>query len=75
MDEESLEWVVVWATCLTDGCGNFGAPIHTVVPDSGSINCGPCETKVTNITDIEPTEGTVLPQWILDQLAMQNSDN
>ena len=41
--------------------------------DYGTVICGPCGNPVTNITDIKPAEGTVLPQWILDQLAMQNS--
>ena len=75
MDEEGIVWVVVWSTCLTEGCINFGIPIHTVVPEGGDIICGPCGMPVTNITDIKPEEGTVLPQWILDQLATQNSGN
>ena len=41
--------------------------------DYGTVICGPCGNPVTNITDIKPEEGTVLPQWILDQLATQNS--
>ena len=64
-----------WATCLTDGCGNFGANIHILTPDGGDVECGVCSQLITNITDIEPEEGRVLPQWILDQLAMQNSTN
>ena len=75
MDEEDIVWVVVWATCLTGGCGNFWEPIHTVAPDGGDILCGPCGEPVTNITDIEPTEGRVLPEWISEMLQTQNSDN
>ena len=75
MSEENIVWVIVWATCLTPGCVNHGSQIRTVAPDGGGITCGPCGQPVTEITDIQPTEGTVLPQWILDQLATQNSDN
>lgn len=64
----------MFATCETDGCGNAYIPVP-LPPDYGTVVCGPCGTPVTNITDIRPTEGTVLPQWILDQLATQNSDN
>ena len=64
----------MYATCETGGCGNAYIPV-TLPPDYGTVICGPCGVPVTNITDIKPEEGTVLPQWILDQLATQNSDN
>ena len=64
----------MYATCETDGCGNAYIPAP-LPPDYGTVICGPCGVQVTNITDIQPEEGTVLPQWILDQLATQNSDN
>ena len=64
----------MYATCETPDCGSAYTPVP-LPPDYGTVICGPCGTPVTNITDIKPTEGTVLPQWILDQLAMQNSDN
>ena len=62
-----------YATCATTGCENWGEPIPVTTEESYLIFCGPCGVQVTDITDIEPVEGTVLPQWILDQLAMQNS--
>ena len=64
----------MYATCETEDCGNAYIPV-TLPPDYGAVVCGPCGVPVTNITDIKPTEGMVLPQWILDQLAMQNSGN
>lgn len=64
----------MYATCETVGCGNAHQPILVPNTDIGVV-CGPCGTPVTNITNIKPTEGTVLPQWILDQLATQNSTN
>ena len=64
----------MYATCETEGCGNAYIPIP-LREDHGAVFCGPCGVQVTNITDVKPTEGTVLPQWILDQLATQNSDN
>ena len=63
----------MFAACETTGCRNELKPLE--VPDDVTVVCGPCGTPVTNITDIKPTEGTVLPQWILDQLATQNSTN
>ena len=64
-----------YATCTSEGCENWGEPIPVATEESHLIFCGPCSNQVTDITDIKPTEGTALPQWILDQLAMQNSDN
>ena len=63
----------MWATCETEHCDSRLIPI----PITGGLPvvCGVCSSPVTNITDIKPEEGTVLPEWILDQLAMQNSDN
>ena len=62
------------AICDTSGCGNFQVPVP-LPAEHGTVVCGPCGVPVTNITDIKPEEGTVLPQWILDQLATQNSTN
>ena len=73
MDENELVFVDRWATCLTAGCGNYGASIHVLAPEGGAVGCGVCGEEITDITDIKPEEGTVLPQWILDQLATQNS--
>ena len=64
----------MYATCETEGCGNAYIPIP-LREDHGTVFCGPCGVQVTNITDIKPEEGRVLPEWILDQLATQNSDN
>lgn len=64
----------MYATCETEGCGNAYIPV-ALPPDYGTVICGPCGNQVTDITDIKPTEGTVLPEWILDQLATQNSNN
>ena len=75
MDENELVFVDRWATCLTADCGNYGASIHVLAPESGAVGCGVCGEEITDIDDIQPTEGTVLPQWILDQLATQNSTN
>ena len=63
----------MYATCETEDCVSYMVPI--VVSGEWLVICGPCGQPVTDITDIKPTEGTVLPQWILDQLATQNSDN
>lgn len=63
-----------YATCETTDCGNSYLPLP-VPADAVGVVCGPCGNPVANITDIKPTEGTVLPQWILDQLATQNSGN
>ena len=62
----------VWGTCLTAGCESYGLPVY-VKELYGALVCSVCGQEVTNITDIKPEEGTVLPQWILDQLATQNS--
>ena len=63
MDEEGIVWVVVWSTCLTEGCINFGIPIHTVVPEGGDIICGPCGMPVTNIEVNGPVEPKEMPTW------------
>lgn len=63
----------MYATCETPECSNAWAP--TPVSGEYAVICGPCGVPVTNITDIKPTEGTVLPEWILEQLATQNSGN
>lgn len=69
------EYVYLWATCLTVGCDSFGTPIHAYTYVGCDVECGACQEPITNIADIKPTEGTVLPQWILEQLATQNSGN
>ena len=61
----------MYATCETPDCGNAWIPV--TVSGEFLVICGVCGNPVTNITDIKPEEGTVLPQWILDQLATQNS--
>ena len=61
----------MYATCETPDCWNEMKPLE--VPADATVICGVCGQEVTNITDIKPEEGTVLPQWILDQLATQNS--
>ena len=61
----------MYATCETPGCWNEMKPLE--VPADVTVMCGACGQEVTNITDVKPEEGTVLPQWILDQLATQNS--
>ena len=75
MDEEGIVWVVVWATCLTEGCINFGIPIHTVVPEGGDIICGPCGQPVTDISTIPPEQVKELPEWISQMLTQPNSEN
>ena len=62
----------MYATCETVGCGNAYQPI--LVPDTDmGVVCGPCGNPVTNITDIKPTEGQVLPGWISEMLTQPNS--
>lgn len=63
----------MYATCATEGCDNAYLPI-TLPEDYGAVICGVCGTPVTNITDIRPNEGTVLPEWISEMLQTQNSD-
>ena len=64
----------MYATCETVGCENSYLPIP--IPDDAiNVVCGPCGVPVTNIADIKPTEGTVLPEWISEMLQTQNSDN
>ena len=75
MTEENLVFVDLWATCLTPDCGNYGANIHLLAPEGGDVGCGVCGQPITDITDIQPEEGTVLPEWILQMLQTQNSDN
>lgn len=63
----------MYATCATDGCWNLLKPI--LVTGEFIVCCGSCGQPVTNITDIKPTEGTVLPEWILEKLQTRNSQN
>lgn len=64
----------MYATCETDGCVNAFTPIE--VPDGvDSVACGPCGNPVTDITEIKPNEGTVLPGWISEMLTRPNSDD
>ena len=65
---------MIYATCETSGCGNAFIPIP-IPDDAVGVVCGPCGNPVTNITDIKPEEGTVLPEWISEMLQTQNSDN
>ncbi|SMY05106.1 hypothetical protein BANT918_03265 [Brevibacterium antiquum CNRZ 918] len=62
----------MYATCETVGCGNSYRQI-AIPDDAGTVICGPCGNPITNITDIKPTEGTVLPTWISEMLQTQNS--
>ena len=75
MGEEERELTQRWATCLTVGCGSYGAHMHILTVEGCDIECGACQEPITNIADIKPEEGTVLPEWILEQLATQNSGN
>lgn len=74
MDEDDLVFVDRWATCLTVGCGNYGASIHVLAPEGGAVGCGVCGEDITDLDDIKPNEGTVLPEWISEMLQTQNSD-
>ena len=64
-----------YATCTSEGCENWGEPIPVTTEESHLIFCGPCSNQVTDITDIQPEEGTVLPTWISEMLQTQNSTN
>lgn len=74
MNEDDLVFVDRWATCLTPGCGNYGASIHVLAPEGGAVGCGVCGEDITDLDDIKPNEGTVLPEWISEMLQTQNSD-
>lgn len=64
----------MYATCATTGCVNAYTPIE--VPGGvDSVACGPCGNPITNIADIKPEEGRVLPEWILQMLQTENSYN
>lgn len=63
----------MYATCETPNCLSAWQPVPVV--GDVTVLCGVCGNQITNITDIKPEEGRVLPQWILDQLATQNSDD
>ena len=65
----------MYATCETTGCSNVMAPIQFDFPEGEEVTvvCGVCSVPVTNITDIKPVEGTVLPEWISEMLKQQNS--
>ena len=73
MDEQP-DAINVWGTCLTEGCDAYMIPTH-VEKLWGRLVCGVCGQDVTDITDIEPEEGRVLPEWILEMLQQQNSTN
>ena len=70
---ENTEFVERWATCLTENCGNYATSIHIFTPAVGDVECGPCGNPITDIADIKPTEGQVLPEWISEMLKQQNS--
>ena len=63
----------MFATCETVGCRNAWAPIR--VSGEWIVLCGVCGNQITNITDIEVDEGQVLPEWTLEMLQQQNSNN
>lgn len=63
----------MYATCETAGCQNAYLPIQ-IPDDAVEVICGPCGNPVTNLTDIKPNEGTVLPEWISEMLTRPNSD-
>ena len=75
MDENELVFVDRWATCLTTECGNYGTSIHVLAPEGGDVGCGVCGQPITDIADIKPEEGTVLPTWISEMLTQQSSEN
>lgn len=64
----------MFGTCENENCPSYmyACPLSA---DHGTVICGPCGTPVTNITDINPEEGTVLPEWISEMLTLPNSDN
>lgn len=62
----------MYGTCENEACGNYMWPCP-LPDDHGAVICGPCGTPVTNITDIKPEEGTVLPEWISEMLTQQSS--
>lgn len=64
-----------YATCTTTDCRNWGKPIPVTSDEGNLIFCGPCGNQVTDITDIKPGEGTMLPEWISEMLQMQSSTN
>ena len=64
---------MMYATCETVGCSNAWQPIE--VAGETLVLCGVCLAPITNITDMRPDEGTVLPTWISEMLQTQNSDN
>lgn len=64
-----------YATCETPECPSRYVPIPFMRTEGVLVTCGACGNEITNITDLQPTEGTVLPEWILEQLATQNSGN
>lgn len=63
----------MYATCETGGCSNAWQPIE--VTGEAMVLCGVCLIPITNITEIKPNEGTVLPGWISEMLRTQNSDD
>ena len=64
----------MFGTCENEACTSYMWPCP-IPADHGAVICGPCGNPVTNITDIKPEEGTVLPEWILQMLQTQNSTN
>ena len=63
----------MYATCETGGCASAWVPVK--VTGDYVVFCGACGNQITNITDIEAEEGTVLPEWILEMLEQQNSND
>ena len=64
----------MYATCETVGCEN-GFQSILIPDDAVTVMYVVGGNPITNITDVKPTEGTVLPEWILQMLQTQNSDN
>lgn len=63
----------MYATCETENCASAWVPVK--VTGDYVVFCGACGNQITNITDIEVDEGQVLPEWILEMLQQQNSNN
>ena len=62
----------LYATCETTDCPSAWQPAQVV--GDVTVMCGVCGNQITNITNIKPDEGTVLPEWISEMLQTQNSD-
>ena len=54
----------MYATCETEGCGNAYVPVP-LPDDYGAVICGPCGSKITNVSDVAPEPITEVPEWLL----------